>query len=135
MDRANIANVVVGTAGVILTYVVAPPGERILELGFLRFDPSLAVIAASVFLAVYGIAMSVHRATADHSELDVAGLGTTEVLVVLALALAASAVAYTTTPTVANVLFNFVFTVVGMVGVFLLFRHFGLWYPGRGEKL
>lgn len=135
MDRANLAKIVVGTVGALLTYVVAPPGERILEVGFLRFDPSLAVVAAFAFLAVYGIAMSVRQATADHSELDVAGFGATEVLTIFALALAASAVAYTTTPTVANVLFNFVFTVIGMGGVFLLFRYFGWWYPGRNENM
>ena len=125
----------VGTVGALLTYVVAPPGERILELGFLRFDSSLAVIAAFAFLTVYGIVMSVRQATTDYSELDVAGFGATEVLIILALVLVASAVAYTTTPTVANVLFNFVFMVIGMVGVFLLFRYLGLWYPGHGESI
>lgn len=135
MARANLAKIVVGVIGVLFTYRVAPPGERILKLGVLRFDPSLAVIAAFVFLAVYGIAMSARRIVADRHELDVAGFGTTEILIILALAVIASAVAYTTTPTVANVLFNFVLTVVGMVSVFLLFRYFGWWYPRRGEDV
>lgn len=129
MDRATLAKIVVGMAGVFFTYGVSPPGEHILELGFLRFDPSLSVIAAFIFLAVYGIATSVHQTVADRSELNIAGFGTTEVLSILALAVVASAVAYTTTPTLANVLFNFGLTVVGMIVVFLLFRYFGWWYP------
>lgn len=133
MDHTNLAKIVVGVLGALLTYVVAPPGARILEFGVLRFDPSLAVIAAFAFLAVYGVVMSVRQATADHSTLDVAGFGITEALI-LTLALAASVVSYTTTPTVANVLFNFALTVIGMSGVFLLFRYLGLWYPGREEE-
>lgn len=135
MNRANLAKLVVGVVGVLLTYGVAPPDERILEFGFLRFDPSLAVIAAFVFLAVSGVARGVHQAVAERSELDVAGFGLTEMLVILGLAVVASAVAYTTSPTVANVLFNFVVTVVGMGGVFLLVRYFGWWYPGRREDV
>lgn len=135
MDHANLAKIVVGVIGALLTYVVAPPGARILGFGVLRFDPSLAVIAAFAFLAVYGVVMSVRQATADYSTLDVAGFGVTEALIILALALAASAVAYTSTPTMANVLFNFALTVIGMSGVFLLFRYFGLWYPGRGKEI
>lgn len=134
MNRANRTTIAVGAVGALLTYVVAPPGERILELGFLRFDPSLAIIAAFAFLVVYGVAMSVRQATAGGSEFDVAGFGTTEGLITLVLALIASAVAYTTTPTVANVLFNSFLTVIGMFGTFLLFRHFSWWYPGSGNK-
>ena len=44
MDRPDVAMFVVGAVGVLVAFVIVQPGEYILELGTLRFDPSLAVI-------------------------------------------------------------------------------------------
>lgn len=61
MNRVNVAKIGVGGVGALLTYLIAPPSRYVLKVGMLRFDPSLAVIAAFAFLAVWGTATSLRQ--------------------------------------------------------------------------
>lgn len=36
---------------------------------------------------------------------------------------------------ITNVVVNVILTMIGMTGVFVLFRHFGWWYPGNGTNV
>lgn len=77
MNQVNVAKIGVGVVGTLLTYLIVPPGRYVLEVGAIRFDPSLAVIAAFAFLAVWGAAMSLRQSAAFQSWLDTVGFNPT----------------------------------------------------------
>ena len=68
MNRVTGSQIIVGTIGIVTTYSVVPPGEYILELGWLRFDPSRAAIVGFGLLVIWGIATTSRRSRADCSE-------------------------------------------------------------------
>lgn len=140
MNRTNVAKIVVGAVGVLATYAVAPPGENILTVGVLRFDPALAVIAAFVFLTLWGIGMSVRRSTAFQVRVESMRFNPTEAALILSLSLSAGVLTYMQTDLtgvslVGTVLVSILITVVVMTGVFVLFRRFGRGYPGNENKV
>ncbi|XVH33184.1 hypothetical protein ACNS7O_16560 (plasmid) [Haloferacaceae archaeon DSL9] len=87
MNRTSVAQITVGAIGAFITYTVAQPGEYILTLGALRFDPSLAVIAGFGFLAIWGIAMSFSRSTLFQVSVESIGFNPTGVALILGFCL------------------------------------------------
>ena len=140
MDRPDVAMFVVGAVGVLVAFVIVQPGEYILELGTLRFDPSLAVISGFGFLAAWGIAMSLQRSTAFQVRVEPTRFNSTAVSIVLSLSLLSAVLTYSTTDLtgvslIATVLVNILIVVIVLTGVFVLFRHFGWWYPETGNEV
>lgn len=140
MNCTTVVQILVGVIGVLVTYGVAQPGEYILKLGALRFDPSLAAIAGFSFIVVWGIAMSLRRSTAFQAGMESCGFNPTVVAITLGFCLFSAVLTYMETDLtgvslIATMLVNILITVVGIASVFILFRHFGWWYPGSENRV
>lgn len=93
MNRLHVGQIVVGVAGAIATYAVAPPGEHVLAIAALRFDPALAVIGGFVFLSSWGIAMALRQVGAFRTRAEATRFDPTEAAVIVGFSVAAGVLA------------------------------------------
>ena len=67
MNRVTGSQIIIGAIGMVTIHSVAPPGEYILEFGWLRLDPSLAAMIGFGSLVILGIATTTRRVQANNS--------------------------------------------------------------------